>query len=123
MIYALVITITVGVLILLLMGGGAVIVQRAVGAAQRGEAPFGSWRWYPSPLGLLVLLPVAALLVFRFLPVLLLIPAIIPFVARGRRLGGPLFFLWNLGRQARPNKGRDDDDDIIDGESRRPDDE
>jgi len=123
MVYALVITITVGVLILLLMGGGAVLVQRAVGAAQRGEAPFGRWRWYPSPLGLLILLPIGVLLVFRFLPVLLVIPVILPFFWRGRRLAGPLLFLWNLGRQARPNKSRDDDDDIIDGESRRPDDE
>ena len=123
MVYALVITITVGVLILLLMGGGAVLVRRAVGAAQRGEAPFGRWRWYPSPPGLLILLPIGVLLVFRFLPVLLVIPVILPFFWRGRRLAGPLLFLWNLGRQARPNKGRDDDDDIIDGESRRPDDE
>ena len=82
MIYAFTITIVAGLLLLALIGIAASLVRRAAGA---GDWPWrGRWRWYPSPLGLLVLLPVAGLLLWRLVPELLFLPIILPFVWRGR---------------------------------------
>jgi hypothetical protein len=121
MIYSLAITATVALILLFLLAGGFVYVRRAVGAAAEGRAPFGRWRWYPSPLGLLLLVPLAALLFFRFFPVVLLIPIILPFLRRGAR--GPLSFLWNAGRPAPPqSRTRDGDDGETEGEYRPLDD-
>ncbi len=126
MVYALTITIAAGVVLLLLLGGGAVLARRAAD---------GQWpslrrsRWYPSPLGLLLLVPVAGLLLFRFLPVLLLLPVILSLFRRGRvrGLGGPLFRLWTMGRRPPPpppaSEERDGDDGSIEGTYRPLDDE
>lgn len=121
MIYSLAITATVALVLLFLLGGGFVFVRRAAGAAAEGRAPFGRWRWYPSPLGLLLLVPLVALLFFRFFPVVLLIPIMLPFLRR--RAGGPLSFLWNAGRAAPPqSRSQDDSDGEIEGEYRPLDD-
>ncbi len=121
MVYALTITIAAGVVLLLLLGGGAVLARRAAD---------GQWpslrrsRWYPSPLGLLLLLPVAGLLLFRFLPVLLVLPIILSLFRRGRGLGGPLFRIWSMGqRRPPPNDERSGDDGSIEGTYRPLDDE
>lgn len=108
MTYALIITVAVGLLLLLLLGSGGFLARRVMEAAERGEAPFGRWRWYPSPLGLLLLLllPLAALLLWRIFPAFLFIPIIIPFFWRWRRLGRPFFFGQRPGR--RPPEHEDD---------------
>lgn len=128
MVYALVITIAAGVLLLFLIGGAVLFARRAA----TGNWPsIGRWRWYPSPLGLLLLLPLAGLLLWRIFPALLLLPVIFPFFLRGRRWGQPLFFLWNLGRRnGRPaDEARDEtrdergDDSTIEGQYRPLDEE
>ena len=116
MIYALSITIAAGLLLLVLLGLGLALARRV---ADGDWSAVGSWRWYPSPLGLLLVLPVAGLLLFRFLPALLALPLILPLFLRGRRMGRLFFFLWNLGRESRPDAG----DDTIEGQSRLLDDE
>ena len=121
MIYALTITIVVGVLALLLVGLSVVLARRAAG---RGWPSVGRWRWYPSPLGLLLLLPLAGLLLWRLFPILLFIPFILPFFRRGWRLRAPLSFFWNVGRGAPPPRrnGNGLDDRTIEGEYRPLDD-
>ena len=121
MVYALIITIAAGVLLLLLLGGGAVLTQRA----KDGEWPsLRRSRWYPSPFGMLLLVPVAGLLLFRFLPVLLLLPVILSLFrrGRGRGLAGPLFRLWTMGRRP-PPPDEERDDGTIEGTYRPLDDE
>lgn len=121
MVYALIITITAGVLLFLLIGGGAVLARRAAD----GEWPsLAKSRWYPSPLGLLLLVPVAVLLLWRVFPVLFILPIILPFFRRGRTIGGPLFRLWSMGRQPPPPPSEQrDDDGTIEGRYRPLDDE
>ncbi len=123
MVYALIITIAAGVLLLLLFGGGAILARRAAD----GEWPsLRRSRWTPSPLGMLLLIPVAGLLLFRFLPVLLVLPVILSLFRRGgvRGIGGPLFRLWTMGRRPPPpNEEREDDDGSIEGSYRPLDDE
>ena len=121
MVYALIITIAAGVLLFLLIGGGAVLARRAAD---------GQWpslrrsRWYPSPLGLLLLVPIAGLLLWRVFPVLFILPIILPFLRRGSRLSGPLFRLWTMGRRPPPpDEGPQDDDGSIEGRYRPLDDE
>ena len=108
--YALVITIAAGVLLLALLGG-AVVLARSI-AEGGGLPPIRGWRWFPSPLGLLVLLPVLALLVWRAFPVLLVIPFVLPFFLRGRRGRRALFFM----RRDRPH--RNGGNGAIEGEYR-----
>lgn len=80
--YAFIITIAAGLALLMLLLGALVVGRR--GVTVRG------WSWYPSPLALLLLLPLAGLLLWRFLPIFLLIPIIVPFIfRRGRRLRPP----------------------------------
>ena len=121
MVYALLITIAAGVLLFLLLGGGAVLARRAAD----GQWPsLGRSRWYPSPFGMLLLVPVAGLLLFRFLPVLFILPIILPFFRRGRGLSGPLFRLWSMGRRPPPpDEEQEDDDGSIEGRYRPLDDE
>ena len=119
MIYSLAITITAAVLLLALVGFGVVLCRRAVGA--EGVRSLAHWRWYPSPLGLLILVPIAGLLVLRLLPALLLLPIILPFLFRSRRFIRPLLFVWNLGRSGHVND--DTDDGAFDAQYRPVDDE
>jgi hypothetical protein len=99
MVYALVISIAAGVALLALIALVALTLQR-------GRLPsLGGWRWYPSPLGLLLLLPVLGLLVWRAFPALLVLPFVLPFFRRRR---------WFARPRARSRSG----DDAIDGEFR-----
>lgn len=104
--YALTLTLLAGVALLALLAVVFALARRLAGA----EWPtIGSWRFTPTPLGVLVLLPLAAMLVWRVLPALLVLPILIPVLARGRRLRS-LF------------GGRDDGHDgAIDGDFRRVD--
>ena len=121
MIYALTVTIAAGLLLLALFAIGIALARRAAG----GDWPsIGRWRWYPTPLGLLILLPVTGLLLWRLFPLLLFIPIVLPFLLRGGRFGPLLFRLWNLGRRPPPgDEGQDGDDDAIEGRYRPLDDE
>lgn len=122
MVYALTITIAVGLVALALVGIAVVLARRAAGV--EGWRSLGRWRWYPSPLGLLLLLPLAALLLWRLFPAILLIPIILPFFWRGRRLPTPFLFVWNLGRRPPPPEAAHDlDDGTIEGQYRPLDDE
>ncbi len=81
MVYALAITIAAGVLLLLLLASGALLARRGT-----GQLPsVGRWRWHPSPLGLLLLLPLLGLLLFRLFPAVLFIPLVLPFLRWRRR--------------------------------------
>jgi hypothetical protein len=122
MAYPLTITILAGLLLLALLATAVLLARRAAEAGGWGNVR--GWRWYPSPLGLLILLPLAALLVWRLFPAVLLIPVVLPFFWRGRRLAGPLLFFWNLGRRANTRPDDDGDDDrAIDGRHRPLDDD
>jgi hypothetical protein len=121
MIYALTITIAVGLLLLALLGIGVLLARRTAGS---GWPSIGRWRWYPSPLGLLLLLPLAALVLWRLFPAILLIPIILPFFWRTRRLATPFLFVWNLGRRPPPpDAGHDGNDRTIEGQYRPLDDD
>jgi nitrate reductase gamma subunit len=126
MAYAVIITIAVAALLLAVIGGAALVARRAVGAASRGESPFGGWRWYPGQLGWVVLLaaPVAAFLLWRVFPVFLFLPIIVPFFLRWRGRGGRPF-TWRSGRRQRPssNGHHQGDDQTIEGTYRSLDDE
>ncbi len=104
MTYALLITIAAALALVALVGGGALLARRAAGTASRGEAPFGSWRWYPSPLGLalLVLLPLAGLLLWRAFPVFLFLPVVLPFFWRWR---GRAFGRGSRGHERHDGRG------------------
>jgi len=107
MIYALTITIAAGLLLLALLAVGALLAQR-IG---RNLRPIRGWRWYPSPLGVMLLLSLAGLLLRRMVPALLVIPIILPFFRRNRHFRR----LWNLDRRRATGE---DDGDIIDGQYR-----
>jgi hypothetical protein len=80
----------------------------ATRAAQGDGFSLGSIRWYPSPLALLLLAPVALFLMWRFSLGFLLIPIILPFV--WRRGFGERFVAWTQGRgRRRPDKPNEDD--------------
>jgi hypothetical protein len=95
MVYALIISIAAGLLLLGIVAFVATTVRRGRLPSVRG------WRWYPSPLGLLLLLPVLGLLLWRALPALFVLPFLLPLFRRAR---------W-FGRRRR-------DDGAIDGEFR-----
>lgn len=82
MVYSLAITILATVAILFVISFVALTVRRIA----KGESAISlrGWRWYPSPLGLLVLAPIVALLAWRMLPALILLPIVLPFFRRGR---------------------------------------
>ena len=96
MIYALTITVAAGVLLLGLLAVAALFARRAAGSGVEWPS-LGGWRWYPSALGLSVLLLLAGLLLSRLFPAFLLLPIVIPFFWWRRRWGGP-----------RDRRGRDD---------------
>ncbi len=104
MIYALTIIVAAGLLLLALLAARGVLAERA-GSNIRG------WRWYPSPLAVMLLMPLAGLLLWRMAPALLVIPIIVPVFWRTRLFRR----LWNLGRRRATGK---DDGDIIDGQYR-----
>ena len=112
MVYALTITVVAGLLLLALIGGVALLARRAADAAAEGRAPFGRWRWYPSPLALLILIPLAGLLLWRFFPLVLIVPFILPFFWRGRGNRRPPFFIWGARKRwpsaGERHNGRDD---------------
>ncbi|MGB2694729.1 MAG: hypothetical protein WBD55_06010 [Dehalococcoidia bacterium] len=118
MVYALVITIAAALLILAAIAGGTLLVRQAAG---HSVPTLGRWRFYPSPIGLLVLPLLAALVFLRFVPGLLFIPFVLPFALRGRRFWG--------GRRRRnePTNGRNSgesvDESTIEGQYRNLDDE
>lgn len=80
MIYSLTITIAAAILMLGLFAFAAILVRRVAGGG--ASLSLRGWRWYPSPLGLL-LIPLAGLLLLRFSPGLILIPIVFPFFWRG----------------------------------------
>jgi hypothetical protein len=100
MVYALTITVAVGLLLLAIALAAAFLIARFPEAARRGYVPFGRWRFYPNPLGLLLLLalPAAGMLLWRAFPAVLFIPFVLPFFWRwGRRRSGagmPFFIVW-----------------------------
>ena len=123
MIYALTVTIAAGLFLLALFAIGIAFARRAAGA---DWPSIGRWHWYPTPLGLLVLLPIAGLLLWRLFPLLLFIPVVLPFLLRGGRFGPTIYRLWNLGRRPPPGDDGpdgDDDDNSIEGRYRPLDDD
>lgn len=121
MIYALVITIAVGLFLITLLSGLGLLIQRG---GWRGLA-LGSWRWRPNAIGFTVLALVAALLLWRVFPEFLFLPVIIPFLWRGRARGGqPHGWVWRSGQRRPPTNGhRPADDHAIEGQYRNLDDE
>lgn len=115
MLYSLVITIAAAIVLVAVIAGVALLARRLSGG--EGLAVFRGWRWYPSPLGLLILLPIVAFLLIRAAPLLLLIPLAIPLLWRSRRLAGPGFVLWNLWRDERERRNQDEDDPPGDGDT------
>jgi len=113
MIYSLGITITAFILILAFFVAVSLLARRV--AHSDGLGTLKGWRWYPSPLALMVLIPILAVLVVRAAPLLFALPLIIPMLWRSRRLAGALMFIWNLGRKARGDTG----DGSIEGQYRR----
>ncbi len=107
MINALTITVAAGLLLLALLAARGLLAQRA----SSNLRPIRGWRWYPSPLAVMLLLPLLGLLFWRMAPALLVIPIILPFFWRARLFRR----LWNLGRQRATGE---DDGDIIDGQYR-----
>ena len=99
-------------------------MSRVPAAAGAGGPSIGRWRWQPSPLGLLLLIPVAALLFLRVFPALLLSPFLLPLLRRGGFMAIPFFLRRIMRRRNRPpDEKRNDDDDAIEGKFRHLDDE
>jgi hypothetical protein len=124
MAFAILITLAVAAAMLIVVGGVALLARSALGAASRGESPFGGWRWYPSQFGwvLVLLLPVAAFFLWRVFPVFLFLPVVIPFFWRWRARGRS--FRWGRPRQRPSSNGhREGDDKTIEGSYRSLDDE
>lgn len=113
MLYALVITLAAGVALLVLLGGLALLYRRGL----RDGFAFRDWRWYPSPLALLLLLPVLGILLWRFFPAFLFIPIILPFFW-GRRRGVTPFFMRTYHKHRQSN-GRNGHRDAVEGEYTR----
>jgi hypothetical protein len=127
MTYALIITIAAAVALLALAGGGTLLARRALGVASRGEVSLGRWRWYPSQWGwlLFLLLPVAAIVLWRFFPVFLFLPIIVPFFWRWSARGRAFGFGRRPPRRQRPssNGHHNGHDRSIEGSYRAADDE
>jgi hypothetical protein len=124
MIYALVITIAAGLVLLALPTGLFLAGRRAV----HGDFSLRGWRWHPNALGFTVLAIVAAVVLWRIFPEFLFLPLVIPFFWRwrGRRSGGPFAWTWRARRQQQPpptNGHRKDDDHAIEGQYRNLDDD
>ena len=106
MVYSLTITIIAGVLILSFFVALALLSRQV--AIGEGMGPVRGWRWYPSPLALMVMLPILAFVLYRAAPLVVALPLVIPFIWRSRSLAAPLLFVWNLGRKARGSDGPSD---------------
>ena len=106
MVYALALTIGAA-LLLLVLAGIAVSVARQASAG--GGWRIGSWRWFPSPLAVLLLLPLLGLVLWRFFPALLFIPFVLPFFWRRGRRTGPLFTRFRRRRRTDGGAERDID--------------
>ena len=101
MLYSLIVALTFGLLFLALLG---IATRLARDVSSRGGVrvpALGGWYWYPSTLAFLFLLPLAAVVVARFLPALIVLPLALPFLFR-RRAG---LFSWDWG-----HRGRDDEE-------------
>ena len=72
MIYSLGITIIAGILILAFFIAVSLLARRV--AHGEGLGTLRGWRWYPSPLALVVLIPVLAVLLVRAAPLLFALP-------------------------------------------------
>ena len=126
MVYALVITIAAGLLLLALPAGLFWASRRA----SQSSLSFRGWRWHPNALGFTLLAIVAAVLLWRVFPAVIFLPMVIPFFwrFRGRRSGGPLVWQWRA-RSGQPhtngqsNGRQKDDDPAIEGQYRNLDDE
>jgi len=103
MLIPLTITIAAALLLFALFGGGLLLARRLATEGAPGLSLRG-WRWYPSPIALLVLAAVVALVALRFFPAFIFIPFILPFVLRRGRGGFRNIFRF-------PGRRRDDDDD------------
>lgn len=113
------ITIAAAVLLLVLFGGGLFLARRFALEGVSGLSLRG-WRWYPSPIAVLVLAGIVALFAVRFFPAFIFIPFVLPFLFRRGRGGFGKIFRFPGGR-------RDDEDDTDDdrrsngnGNPRRP---
>jgi len=128
MIYALVLTVAAG-LLLLALPTGLFLAGRNV---SRGGFSFRSWRWHPNALGFTALALVATFILWRIFPEVLFLPMVLPFFWRwrSRRSGGTSGWTWRAKRgQAPPTNGHHsnghhkDDDHAIEGQYRNLDDE
>lgn len=83
MVYSLAITTLAAVVILFVIAFIGLTVRRIA----KGEPAFSmrAWRWYPTPLGMLLLTPIVVLLAWRMLPALMLLPLVLPFFRRRGR--------------------------------------
>lgn len=106
--YALTITLAAVLAFLVLVGLLYLGARRVAGAS---VPSLSGWSWYPSPIALLLVLPLAGLLLWRLFPAFLLLPVLLPFFLRLR-----LF-----GRNRRRGR-RDGDDGTFEGHYRRIDD-
>lgn len=125
MIYALVITILAGLVLLAVPTVLALAGRRAT----RGEFSLSGWRWRPNALGLTLLAIVAVVVLGRIFPVVFFLPMLIPFFWRfrgGRRSGsgGPFNWQWRARRGPPPstnghsNGHKQDDQNAIEGQYR-----
>jgi hypothetical protein len=75
--------------------------------AREGGVEIGAVRWFPSPFAfvLVLLIPVAALLLWRFSFAFILIPILLPFLWRR----GGFASLWK--RRGRPDREKAEEDD------------
>ena len=104
MVYALAISIGVA-LLLIALSGVAVSVARQASAG--GGLRIGSWRWFPSPFAVLLLIPLLGLILWRFFPALLFIPFVLPFF--WRRGLARTFFMRRRGPRSSGDTERDSD--------------
>jgi hypothetical protein len=128
MVYALVITVAAGLLLLALPAGLFWFGRRAT----QGNLSFRGWRWHPNRIGFSVLAIVAAVVFARFFPGILFLLFVIPVLwrFRGRRSGGGRPFVWQWrAKRGQPhtngqsNGHKQGDDPAIEGQYRNLDDE
>jgi hypothetical protein len=104
MLIPLTISIAAALAMLALIVGAYYLATRV---AQGEGLSLGGIRWYPSPLALLILVPIAALLMWRFSLGFLLIPIILPFF--WRRGFGERFVAWTRWQGRGPRRPDKDD--------------
>lgn len=130
MIYALVITIVAALVLLAIPTVLALAGRRAT----EGNFSISGWSWRPNALGFTLIAIVLSVALWRFFPVFLFLPMLIPFVWRfrgGRRpgAGGPFNWQWRARGGPPPstnghsNGHKRDDKGAIEGQHRNLDDE